>query len=447
MNKIKYLVLSALLLLTLILNGCKSRMPGLFSARSPHDQYRGMLINAGLDRTAMGAQWLSTAEKSLAAPIAVRVPFRESGYFPADRVVAASYRFSVSQGQKLTISIDSKAASPFRIYADLWEIRPGREPKLLAYADTLNNPFTFDADAVNMYLLRLQPELLQGGAYTVEIGTGPSLAFPVQGASRKNIGSYFGAGRDANTRKHEGVDIFAAFRTPAIASASGTVVRVNENNLGGRVVWLRPDGKEYTLYYAHLDEQLAKTGQRVQPGDTLGLVGNTGNARTTPPHLHFGIYASGGAVNPLPFIDPQVTPLPPLRAALQPLNTRMRTQSEVSAALTTTAGPDTLVRLPAGTIVLAEAASEDRYRVTLPDGSSGYISAGRLRSASAPLRKFTAETAGHEVFDLPLRTAAVRFRLEPGERADVLGTYKGYILISNKNQETGWVPAPARLSR
>jgi len=35
----------------------------------------------------------------------------------------------------------------------------------------------------------------------------------------------------------------------------------------------------------------------------LGLVGNTGNARTTAPHLHFGIYKSGqGAINPLPFV-------------------------------------------------------------------------------------------------------------------------------------------------
>lgn len=38
-------------------------------------------------------------------------------------------------------------------------------------------------------------------------------------------------------------------------------------------------------------------------GDTLGLVGNTGNAKTTAPHLHFGIYKSGqGAINPLPFV-------------------------------------------------------------------------------------------------------------------------------------------------
>jgi len=37
-------------------------------------------------------------------------------------------------------------------------------------------------------------------------------------------------------------------------------------------------------------------------GDTLGFVGNTGNARNTLPHLHFGIYTGNGAIDPLPFI-------------------------------------------------------------------------------------------------------------------------------------------------
>ena len=58
-----------------------------------------------------------------------------------------------------------------------------------------------------------------------------------------------------------------------------------------------------SIYYAHLDSILVQSGSRVKRGDTLGLVGNTGNAQTTAPHLHFGVYANGrAAVNPLPFI-------------------------------------------------------------------------------------------------------------------------------------------------
>ena len=58
-----------------------------------------------------------------------------------------------------------------------------------------------------------------------------------------------------------------------------------------------------SLYYAHLDSIATQSGKKVKIGDTLGFVGNTGNAKYTPPHLHFGIYKGyNGAVNPLPFI-------------------------------------------------------------------------------------------------------------------------------------------------
>ena len=57
------------------------------------------------------------------------------------------------------------------------------------------------------------------------------------------------------------------------------------------------------MYYPHLERIIAIPGMRVSPGDTLGLVGNTGNARTTPPHLHFGIYKGfRGAQDPLPYV-------------------------------------------------------------------------------------------------------------------------------------------------
>ncbi|MGD2123720.1 MAG: M23 family metallopeptidase, partial [Gemmatimonadota bacterium] len=68
------------------------------------------------------------------------------------------------------------------------------------------------------------------------------------------------------------------------------------------------DGRK-SIYYAHLDEPLVEDGQQVQAGDTIGLVGNTGNARTTPPHLHFGAYQRG-AMDPWDLILP-IPPEPP----------------------------------------------------------------------------------------------------------------------------------------
>jgi len=61
------------------------------------------------------------------------------------------------------------------------------------------------------------------------------------------------------------------------------------------------------VYYAHLDEQWVEPGEFVRAGQALGAVGNTGNARTTPPHLHFGVYVRqpgvrGGARDPAEFL-------------------------------------------------------------------------------------------------------------------------------------------------
>jgi murein DD-endopeptidase MepM/ murein hydrolase activator NlpD len=98
------------------------------------------------------------------------------------------------------------------------------------------------------------------------------------------------------------VDIFARRGTPVLAAGSGIVTRVGTNGLGGKVVWIARPTRGEAHYYAHLDRQLVTVGTRVQEGDVIGFVGNTGNARFTPPHLHFGIYTSGGAVDPLPYI-------------------------------------------------------------------------------------------------------------------------------------------------
>ena len=151
--------------------------------------------------------------------------------------------------------------------------------------------------------MRLQPELLRGGNYTVTLQLEAQLAFPVEGYGVRSIQSVFGADRDAGRRSHDGVDIFARRGTPVLATSAGRVNRVQVTNLGGKVVWLRDPIRNSNIYFAHLDSQAVSRGQEVEIGDTLGFVGNTGNARTTPPHLHFGIYRRGeGPVNPDPFL-------------------------------------------------------------------------------------------------------------------------------------------------
>lgn len=127
------------------------------------------------------------------------------------------------------------------------------------------------------------------------------LAFPVSGFNSK-IGSFWGASRDGGERSHKGIDIFARRGTPVVAIADGVIVDKGNTGRGGKVVWLQPDDQPLKAYYAHLDTWKVKKGQRVKKGQVLGTVGNTGNAKTTPAHLHFGIYTKKGAVNPLPYV-------------------------------------------------------------------------------------------------------------------------------------------------
>jgi murein DD-endopeptidase MepM/ murein hydrolase activator NlpD len=100
-------------------------------------------------------------------------------------------------------------------------------------------------------------------------------------------------------RHHEGQDVFCRAGTPLLAAAPGRV-DYDSGGLGGRVARLHLDEGGY-LYYAHVSEfGDATSGSRVRTGDVVGYCGNSGNARGSAPHVHFGWYdASGVARDPM----------------------------------------------------------------------------------------------------------------------------------------------------
>jgi hypothetical protein len=133
--------------------------------------------------------------------------------------------------------------------------------------------------------------------------------FPVYGPC--SFSDSFGAPRPwISSGWHHGEDIFAQLGTPLLAVADGTVFSVGWNDLGGYRLWLRDrDGNEF--YYAHLSafSPFAINGQQVKAGTVLGFMGNSGDAETTPYHLHFEIHPVGllymgydGVVNPNPYL-------------------------------------------------------------------------------------------------------------------------------------------------
>jgi peptidoglycan LD-endopeptidase LytH len=129
------------------------------------------------------------------------------------------------------------------------------------------------------------------------------LAMPVQDISKRHIADTWGAPRGTN-RRHEGQDIFAPKGSPILSATSGYVYNIGENNLGGQTVSVIGRGGR-VYYYAHLDSYAPalREGDYVTTKTVLGYVGTTGNAQGTPPHLHFGVYATGGAINPLPLLS------------------------------------------------------------------------------------------------------------------------------------------------
>ena len=130
---------------------------------------------------------------------------------------------------------------------------------------------------------------------------------PVRGVKVRRVADTFGAARGGG-RLHEGQDIFAPKGTPIYSATEGIVTRMGYGQLGGIYVYvLGPGGRRY--YYAHLDKYAdgLEEGDLVTPQTRLGYVGNTGNAQTTPPHLHFGVYGSWWSsdervINPLPLL-------------------------------------------------------------------------------------------------------------------------------------------------
>jgi hypothetical protein len=279
----------------------------------------------------------------------------------------------------------------------------------------------------------LQPELLRSGDYTLSITVGPTLQFPIAGGSGK-IGSMWGDERDAGDRRHEGIDLFAPKGTPVIAAADGVVTRVNENRLGGKVVWQRPKGKNLSLYYAHLDEQLVNFGQKVNAGDTIGLVGNTGNARTTPPHLHFGVYTFGGPIDPLPFVNPVIKKPAALTESIHNYREGLRiaTDTKISEG-----GMNSILK--GKTLVNGIAVNRNYLRIILPDATLVSVPFSKVERATA-IKNPKVKTGGF-LYDYPQASSARITKLQEGDVVSILGYFGDYVYIKTKAGINGWMPA------
>jgi murein DD-endopeptidase MepM/ murein hydrolase activator NlpD len=413
-----------------------------FRDLTPHEQYQASLARVGLSETALGRDWLSAARHSVETAVPISLPFEEEGFITPESPTAMAYRVSVPRGQRLTADVTLSTEEGTRVFIDLFRV-PEHEsdpPRPVLSTDSVPGHFVHEPWRGGDFILRVQPELLRGGRFNVVIQLEAQLAFPVHGHDIEAIQSVFGMPRDGGARQHEGIDIFADRGTPAIAAVDGVVNRVRVTSLGGKVVWLRDRLRNANLYYAHLDSQLVVSGQEVKMGDTLGFVGNTGNARTTPPHLHFGVYRRGeGAVDPFPFVSPPSGSFAVLTADLARLGQWVRVSTEgTRLRAAPTGSADVLREMEQYTPLRVMGGSGDYFRVRLPDGDRGYVAARLTETLDAPLSDEVASVASL-VRLRPEPASPIVTELDAGDHIPVLGRYQGYLFVRAPGGLTGWL--------
>ena len=146
-----------------------------------------------------------------------------------------------------------------------------------------------------------------GGSYIGRL----NLAVPVKGVKPEQLLDTFGDARSEG-RVHDAIDISAPAGTPVIAVAEGEIIKLFESERGGITIYQASKDKKLIFYYAHLQRYAdgLAAGKTVWQGESIGYVGDTGNAGAGNYHLHFSImitkdpkrYWEGNNINPYPLL-------------------------------------------------------------------------------------------------------------------------------------------------
>lgn len=116
------------------------------------------------------------------------------------------------------------------------------------------------------------------------------LVIPVEGVGAERLRDSFREGRSGG-RVHHAIDIHAPRGTPVVAVADGKILKLHQGKKGGNSIYHLDEDGRTRYYYAHLDRYAEglREGQRVEQGEVIGYVGDTGNARPGDFHLHFSV--------------------------------------------------------------------------------------------------------------------------------------------------------------
>ena len=117
------------------------------------------------------------------------------------------------------------------------------------------------------------------------------LVIPVAGIRPEQLQNTFDDARSEG-RRHDAIDIIAPRGTPVLAAADGRVIKLFQSERGGITLYQLGADERTVYYYAHLDRYAdgLREGHVARRGETLGYVGDTGNATPGNYHLHFQVY-------------------------------------------------------------------------------------------------------------------------------------------------------------
>lgn len=415
-------------------NGLQSIKSAL-SPPSPYERYVESLKKADLLNAAMSREWLAAGERALNDSVIVALPFSESGFVEAGSPQARGYGFTAKDGQVLTVKAHAKTKADVKVFVELFR-RDDAEWERVAHADSTLH-LTYEFSRNEECVLRLQPELLANVWYAIDISLTPVLINPVVGATNKSIGSFYGAPRDNGRRSHEGVDIFAPKGTPVVAPTDGYISRVGMNKLGGKVVWMRDLKRGHSYYFAHLDSQMVEPGMRVYQGHVLGLVGNTGNALRTPPHLHFGIYSSGSK-DPIHYIQQMESAMAsvPIDTGFQqkPFKVALKKASVFFGPSTRSAVKSTVER---NTFVTVLGQTAEWFRISLPDHIEGFMQKQHLAPLTAGKQQTLDSTA--VLLTAVVDDAVPIEMIDKASSVEVLAYYRNHSYVRTSKGNTGWI--------
>ena len=344
-------------------------------AQGARDRYETEILNSDLAKSREYQAWVAEGRRALRDGLSIRPSFKEVVFFSADDPTAVGYRLDLRRGQRLRVQMSRSGNT--RIFAELFEQIGAADPiyRLVHSANPGKSEFSFEAHSDGIHVLRLQPEMMKGAEVAITLSTAAGLTFPVQGKNSNAIRSFFGDSRDGGKRDHEGIDIFAARGTTVFAVADGVISEVGINKLGGKVVWQYDAERNVTYYYAHLNSHSVREGDRVAAGSTIGTVGNTGNARTTSPHLHFAVYRPGRvAIDPVPFIfDAPGDVVAPVLVDLTRLGVWTETVKPTTLHASPARNSRVLAEVPAHTRMRVVSGVREWHRVQLNNGRRGFI--------------------------------------------------------------------------